>query len=73
MCLSLILSYVGENGPSYPLMIGEDYSTEDKKKMVSFLIRNHYADFKSTHCTPLPGEFFRNPFNIPQENDFVFT
>lgn len=73
LCLSLILSYASENGPSYPMKIGADYSVDQKMKMVSFLIRNHFADYKSTHCTPLPGEFFKQPFSIPQENDFVFT
>lgn len=74
MCLSLILSYASEHGSSYPMQLGKDYNVEQKKQMVSFLIRNHFADYKSTHCTPLPGEFFRQPFSIPQEESgFVFT
>jgi hypothetical protein len=72
MCLSLILSYVSENGGSYPLNIGEDYTREQRNQMAFYLIKNHFSDFKSTHCTPLPGEFFKNPWNIPNE-DFVFT
>ena len=72
MCLSLMLSYVSEKGASYPLLIGEDYSREQRNQMALFLIKNHFSDFKSSHCTPLPADFFRNPWNIPQE-DFIFT
>ena len=72
MSLSLILSYVSEHGATYPLNIGEDYTKEQKNQMALYLIKNHFADFKSTHCTPLPGEFFKAPWNLPQE-DFVFT
>lgn len=73
MCLSLILSYISENGAAYPINIGEDYTKEQKNQMVLYLIKNHLADFKSSHCTPLPNEFFKAPWNIPQDEDFVFT
>lgn len=73
MCLSLILSYVSEKGASYPINIGDDYSKEQKNQMALFLIKSHFSDFKSTHCTPLPGDFFRTPWNIPHDEDFVFT
>lgn len=73
MCLSLILSYISENGAAYPINIGEDYTKGQKNQMVLYLIKNHLADFKSSHCTPLPNEFFKAPWNIPQDEDFVFT
>lgn len=72
MSLSLILSYISENGAAYPLKIGEDYTNDQKNQMALYLIKNHFSDFKSSHCTPLPGDFFKTPWNIPQE-DFVFT
>lgn len=71
--LSLILSYVSEHGGSYPLLIGEDYSDEQRNTMALYLIKNHFYDYKSSHCTPLPGEFFKNGWSLPAENDFVFT
>lgn len=63
---------MSEHGAAYPLHIGDDYTKEQKNQMVGYLIRSHFSDFKSTHCTPLPIEFFKNPWKIPQE-DFVFT
>lgn len=72
MCLSLILSYVSENGAAFPIKIGDDYTKEQKNMMALYLIKTHFADFKSSHCTPLPGDFFKAPWKIPQE-DFVFT
>lgn len=72
MCSNVIKSYISENGAAYPLNIGEDYTQELKNRMAFYLIKNHLADFNSSHCRPLPGEFFKAPWNIPQE-DFVFT
>lgn len=73
MCLSLILSYVLDQGASYPLLIGEDYSKEQRNQMALFLMKNHLSDFKSSHCTPLPCDFIKVPWNIFPNEDFVFT
>jgi hypothetical protein len=73
MCLSLLMSYVSEHGASYPVKIGEDYSEEQRNQMTFYLIKNHLLDYKSSHCTPLPIEFFKSGWNLPIENDFVFT
>lgn len=74
MCLSLIMSYVSEHGlASYPLKIGEDYSEEQLNQMTFYLLKNHLQDYKSSHCTPLPAEFFKSAWTLPIENDFVFT
>lgn len=71
---SLLLSYVSENSKQYPIDIGEDYTTEQRNQMAEYLIRKHLVDFKSTHCTPLPTEYFRIPWDLPSvENDFIFT
>lgn len=73
MSLSLLMSYASENGATYPLKIGEDYTNEQRNSLALYLIKNHYYDYKSSHCTPLPGEFFKNGWSIPLESDFVFT
>lgn len=73
MCLSLMMSYVSEHGASYPVQIGEEYSDEQRNQMAFYLIKNHLLDYKSSHCTPLPVEFFKSGWNLPIENDFVFT
>lgn len=73
-CISQLMSYVSENDGSYPLAIGEDYSEEQRNEMAVFLMRRHLLDFKSSHCTPLPGEYFQLPWAIPSDtDDFVFT
>lgn len=72
-CLSLLTSYVADNTKKYPNLIGEDYTEEMRNQLAEYLIRKHFYDFKSTHCTPLPDEFFNMPWDIPSENDFVFT
>lgn len=71
---SLLLSYVSENSKQYPLLIGEDYSGDQRNQMSEYLVRKHFLDFKSTHCTPLPSDYFRIPWDLPNvENDFIFT
>ncbi|EAA11786.4 phosphatidylserine lipase ABHD16A [Anopheles arabiensis] len=77
-CMSLLMSYLNDNGNngtsrSYPIEIGAEYTTEQRNSMVKFLIKKYLADFKSTHCTPLPEEFFQTPWEIPTETDYVFT
>lgn len=74
LCFSLLMSYVSENTRSYPLEIGADYTHEQRNQLAEYLVRKHLFDFKSTHCTPLPGDFFQTPWTIPNDtNDFVFT
>lgn len=73
MSLSLLISYAAEHGAAYPLKIGADYTEEQRNSLALYLIKSHFYDYKSSHCTPLPGEFFKNPWSIPSENDFVFT
>lgn len=67
------MSYVSDNDKSYPLLIGSEYSSEHKNQMAEFLIRKHLMDFKSSHCTPLPAEYFQMPWDLLNETDFVFT
>lgn len=67
------MSYVSEHGASYPLKIGEEYTDEQRNDIVLYLLKHHLYDYKSTHCTPLPAEFFKTGWSLPVENDFVFT
>lgn len=69
-----IASYISENNQSsYPLLIGEDFSSEERTEMADYLLRKHFEDYTSSHCTPLPGEFFKLPWELPNDTDFVFT
>lgn len=71
---SLLLSHVSENSKQYPLDIGDEYTDDQRNQMANYLLRKHLLDFKSTHCTPLPKEYFRIPWDLPSvENDFIFT
>lgn len=71
--LRKIASYIAEtNQKEYPLLIGENYSDEERTEMADYLMRKHFEDYKSSHCTPLPTNLFKMPWELPNE-DFVFT
>lgn len=65
-CLTQLVSYIVNKEPIYPLNIGEDeeMTTDDKIKLILYLAQKHMKDFDSTHCTPLPGRLFQEPFNL---------
>lgn len=73
LCFSLLMSYISDNSKTYPLEIGADYDNNQKNQMAEYLIRKHLTDFKSTHCTPLPAEYFHIPWDLLNDTDFVFT
>ncbi|XP_030375199.1 phosphatidylserine lipase ABHD16A [Scaptodrosophila lebanonensis] len=73
LCMSRLITYASDQGKSFPMLIGEDYSEEVLNQMAMFLLRKHLRDFSSTHCSQLPGEFFSIPWDIPTEHGFVFT
>uniref|UniRef100_A0A1L8D930 Putative conserved plasma membrane protein n=1 Tax=Nyssomyia neivai TaxID=330878 RepID=A0A1L8D930_9DIPT len=73
LCLSLLMTYTVESGRQYPLEIGANFTDEQRNVMAEYLVRNHLADFRSSHCIPLPTGFFKQPWDIPNETDFVFT
>ncbi|GAB0089643.1 ABHD16A [Sergentomyia squamirostris] len=73
LCLSLLMTQTVESGRQYPMEIGANFSEEQRNLMAEYLVRNHLADFKSSHCIPLPMDFFKTPWDIPNETDFVFT
>ncbi|XP_067613743.1 phosphatidylserine lipase ABHD16A isoform X2 [Eurosta solidaginis] len=73
LCMSRLITYASDQGKSFPMQIGEDYAEDTRDQMAEFLLRKHFRDYKSTHCTPLPGDYFDIPWDIPIENGFVFT
>ncbi|XP_018577262.1 protein ABHD16A isoform X2 [Anoplophora glabripennis] len=73
MCQSLLQSYISEYSKSYPMRIGEEFSSHEKTKMAMFLARKYMKDFKSTHCVSLPSEMFEQPWDVNVESDFIFT
>ncbi|KAH8323968.1 hypothetical protein KR074_002425 [Drosophila pseudoananassae] len=73
LCMSRLITYASDEGKSFPMQIGAEYSEEVRNIMAVFLLRKHLRDYNSTHCTQLPGEFFTMPWDIPTEHGFVFT
>lgn len=63
-CYSLILSYVSEHTKQLPTEMGKNYTNEQRSLMADFLIKKHLLDFKSSHCTPLPTEYFQIPWSF---------
>lgn len=40
LCLSLLMSYISENGKAFPLEIGADYTLEQRNQLAEFLVRS---------------------------------
>ncbi|XP_061388789.1 phosphatidylserine lipase ABHD16A [Musca vetustissima] len=73
LCLTRLITFASDQGKKFPMSIGEDYTDDVRHQMAEFLLRKHFRDFKSSHCTQLPTEYFNIPFDIPVEQGFVFT
>ncbi|KAI5700582.1 hypothetical protein M8J75_000839 [Diaphorina citri] len=57
-CQSILSNYTSMN-TGYPYQkLGADLSSDEQIQMALFLARKYMADFKSTHCTPLPMSIF---------------
>ncbi|GIY28640.1 hypothetical protein CEXT_529241 [Caerostris extrusa] len=71
LCNATLMSYIEENGPGYPLEIGENMSADMKIQLVLYLADKYMIDFDSTHCVPLPGRVFQLPwdFKLPSIDD----
>lgn len=54
----LLESYLQAHDKVYPVYIGDDLDDSARNQLVLYLIKKHLYDFKSTHCTPLPVEYF---------------
>lgn len=69
---------VTEKNQMAEFLVIQQYSTTYNKMLVQFnfiifQIRKHFRDLKSSHCTPLPVEYFQIPWDLLHETDFVFT
>lgn len=74
LCLSLLMSYISQNDKSFPLEIGVDYTSEQRIQLAEYLLYKHLLDFKSSHCTPLPADYFQMPWSVPDDDkEYVFT
>ncbi|XP_023726366.1 phosphatidylserine lipase ABHD16A-like, partial [Cryptotermes secundus] len=71
LCVSTLVSYISEHSSSYPCLVGEGFSPELKAQMVLFLAHKYMIDFRSTHCTPLPSNMFRLPWELSSELEYV--
>lgn len=57
-CQAILSNYTSMN-TGYPYTkLGADLSTDEQSQMILYLAHHYMADFKSTHCTPLPVSIF---------------
>ncbi|XP_041369981.1 phosphatidylserine lipase ABHD16A-like [Gigantopelta aegis] len=66
-CLAALKSYSEQDSPRFPMLIGDDWSQVEKNKMILYLASRYMEDFDSTHCTPLPPQFFKKPWNLTMD------
>jgi len=62
-CLRLITSHVQQNGGQFPMQIDLQHDQTLKTRLALYLVTAHMENFESTHCTPLPGHFFHQPWS----------
>ncbi|CAG2176380.1 unnamed protein product [Oppiella nova] len=63
-CLTELLAFMKKTSAEYPLLIGDDMSTQIKIKLILFLAKKHMKNYDSTHCTNLPTLLFEEPFDL---------
>ncbi|KAL1478462.1 hypothetical protein MTO96_016231 [Rhipicephalus appendiculatus] len=68
-CMEKLATYIRDNGPSFPMLIGDGLNVDVKIQLILFLARKHMVDFNSTHCTPLPSGLFQAPWDLIQAAD----
>ncbi|XP_046996590.1 phosphatidylserine lipase ABHD16A [Schistocerca americana] len=71
LCTSVLLSYIAESSTSYPMLLGEEFAKDLKIQMTLFLASKYMIDFRSSHCTQLPTNLFRMPWDLSPESDYV--
>lgn len=57
-CQSILSNYTSFNSEFPYQKLGADLSTDEQIQLLLFLAKKYMADFKSTHCTPLPVQIF---------------
>ena len=56
-------SYINEYGLSYPMNIGDDFTSIQKVDMIKFLACKYLTDYDAGHNMPLPKDLFRLPWS----------
>lgn len=51
---------------TYPSLIGEGLSEQQKIQLALFLVSKYLEDYDSTHCSPLPAIYFHEPWTEPK-------
>ncbi|BFZ20244.1 hypothetical protein BsWGS_23283 [Bradybaena similaris] len=61
-CSNFFVPHAQASGGHFPLAIDLHENMDLKLKLALFLVTVHMENFESTHCTPLPGQFFHRPW-----------
>ncbi|XP_005103864.1 phosphatidylserine lipase ABHD16A [Aplysia californica] len=64
-CHKVFSQHVAESGTNFPMALDVKGDEGLKIKLALYLVTVHMENFHSTHCTPLPGNFFHEPW-VPQ-------
>ncbi|XP_063244909.1 phosphatidylserine lipase ABHD16A [Bacillus rossius redtenbacheri] len=70
-CTSMLVSYIAKHSTEYPMHVGEGFDSSLKSQMALFLAQKYLVDYKSSHCTPLLANMFRQPWDISSDLDYV--
>ncbi|KAK7080616.1 Protein abhd16a [Halocaridina rubra] len=71
ICSTLLSTYIQENSESYPMMIGDDMTEDDKTKLILYLASKYMIDFNSSHNNPLDPSYFRKPWRLITDSSYV--
>ncbi|XP_071443915.1 phosphatidylserine lipase ABHD16A [Hetaerina americana] len=71
ICTASLILYVNNHSNSYPMLISENYSSDKKISLCLFLANKYMSNFKSSHCTPLPANLFRLPWEILSDMEYL--
>lgn len=71
LCRQQLESYVSELGKTFPMDIGDNWTTERKIPLALYLVRKYFKDHVSLHCAPLPVDMFQIPWDVNVESDYV--
>lgn len=63
--------FIRDRGISNLEVLGQEFSEEDKGRMLCFLATKFMIDLNTTHCTPLPPHKFQLPTDFTTESEFV--
>lgn len=70
-CTKVIGTFFKANPHLYPCIFGEGLKPEEKIRLTLFLANITMIDYNSTHCTPLPKQLFKLPWDPSQDTGFI--